>query len=225
MLEKQVQLKRIYLKLVCQSSLIFKRGHDHLYTVTETRNMIIWIQRTIILFLLCYYMSNVNAKGDVNPLFYAISGIKTYSDYGESTYIFTRIKNCNLWAASGKMFLHKEKASSHWLVTDFYSEPNIDMETCQVSSTKKKNKTNFNLNSGRWNIDLKIDRVILKNQQNSSHPQNIGWKDNYGNAKNVEMFPLGKDSFGIKVVNFHNLGRGGAHPKILTFSQLLFSMF
>ena len=87
-------------------------------------------------------MSNVNVKGDVNPLFYAISGIKTYSDYGESTYIFTRIKNCNLWAASGKMFLHKEKASSHWLVTDFYSEPNIDMETCQVSSTKKKTKTN-----------------------------------------------------------------------------------
>ena len=132
-----------------------------------------------------------------------------------------RMKNCNLWAASEKLFLHKEKASSHWLVTNFYSEPNIDMETCQVSSTKKKTKTN----SGRRNIDLKIDHVILKHPQNSSLPQNIGWKDNYGNAKNVEMFPLGKDSFGIKVVNFHNLGRGGAHPKILTFSQLLFSMF
>ena len=148
-------------------------------------------------------------KGDVSPLFYAISGIETSSDYGESTHIFMRMKNCNLWAASEKLFLHKEKASSHWLVTNFYSEPNIDMETCQVSSTKKKTKTN----SGRRNIDLKIDHVILKHPQNSSLPQNIGWKDNYGNTKNVEMFPLGKDSFGIKVVNFHNLGRGGGSSK------------
>ena len=139
--------------------------------------------------LICTYMIDVKAQYDVDyPMFYAIGKMKTKITYGEYSYIFAKMKNCTLWRATEKLFLHKEKSSGHWLVTEFYNEPNINMNTCEV--TRKENKTDKeDDNRGRRRFRFDFDTVHLKHQQNSTVPQHVGWEDRNGNSRNVDIFP------------------------------------
>ena len=106
------------------------------------------------------------------------------------------MKNCTLWRASERIFLHREKSSGHWLVTEFHNEPNINMNSCEV--TRKENKTDKeNQNQGRIRFRFDFDMVHLKHQQNSTVPQHVGWEDGYGNSKNVDIFPFEFDEHGF----------------------------